>query len=138
MEVTTPTQTQTMTDAESNIDDESLNEYERKCELIRQRELTDEETERIANATGQKDSRDRYERKVVPVSIESDGTVDVGSVRRIAGNESVQWNDKVVGTFGAGGETEAEVRRAFNEAKARWINGIHYDEELAREFSNLE
>lgn len=113
-----------------------MNEYERKRELLRMHNLTREEAERIANATGQKDPRDRYESMKVPVSIE-DGEVDVGSIYRIAGNETIRWNDNVVGTFGAAGETPKEIKRAYKEAKARWIKGLHDDEQIAREFGDL-
>jgi len=123
-----------MSENEPNIDAE--NEYEYKRELLRRRELTDEEAERIADVTGQKDPRDRYEAKKVPVSIE-DGEVEIGSVYRVTGNETIQWNDEVVGTFGGGGTTPEEVRQAFRDSKARWIKGLHDDEQIAREFGDL-
>lgn len=124
-----------MSENESNIDAE--NEYEKKRELLRHRELTDEEVERIADVTSQKDPRDRYERKVVPVTIE-DGEVKIGDVVRIGGQENVRWKDKVIGTFGAGGTTPDEVRQAYRDAKARWIKGLYNDEQIAREFGDLE
>ena len=122
------------TESDDSIDYD--NEYERKRELLRQRELTDEEAERIADVTGQKDPRDRYESKKVPVSIK-DGEVEIGGVHRIAGNEHVRWSDNVVGTFGGGGTTPEEVRRAFREGKARMIKALHDDEAIAREFGDL-
>lgn len=124
-----------MSDNTHDID--ASNEYEHKRELIRRRNLSEAEAQRIAEVTGQKDPRDRYERMVVPVSVEDD-EVDIGSVRRIAGNESVRWKDKVVGTFGAAGETEEAVKQSFREAKARWIKGLHESEQIAREFGDLE
>lgn len=118
-------------------DIDAENEYELKRELLRRRNISKEEAQRIANVTGQKDPRDRYERKVVPVSIE-DGEVEIGSVHRVAGNENIRWKDEVVGTFGGGGETKEEVKRAFQDAKAQWIKGLHDEEAIAREFGDLE
>lgn len=112
------------------------NEYERKRALLRQRELTDAEAERIAEVTGQKDPGDLHERKVVPVSIKGD-EVKIGSVCRFAGNEHIRWNDDVVGTFGGGGTTPDEVRRAFRDGKTRMIEKLKRDEEIAREFGKV-
>ncbi len=123
-----------MSENEPNIDAE--NEYELKRELLRRRNISKEEAQRIANVTGKKDPRDRYERKMVPVIIE-DGEVKIGDVVRVAGNETPNWKDKVVGTFGGGGETKEEVKQAFQDAKARWIKGLHDDEQIAREFGDL-
>jgi hypothetical protein len=110
-----------MTDKEHQSE---IDELEEKIEALRSHTLSDKKAKELAQDIPQKDPGDFYERHIVPVSYERDGKIDVGGVTKLAGNETIRWNDNVFGTFGTGPDTVGEIRKSYHEAKARWINAL--------------
>lgn len=95
-----------------------MSEIETPVSRLKNRELTDSEVEKIANYS-KPSWAGFHARSVVPVVDEGD-EIRIGDPVTIEGNEHPNWSGDVLGTFGARGKSEAEVRRHFRMWVARF------------------
>lgn len=92
------------------------------AERVRRRSLTDEEVEQIANWTMPAWAQgDLHSRAVVLVK-DVDGCIEISGPHAIEGGHHPNWSTTVLFSFGGAPTTEEEVRRAYRDAKARYLN----------------
>lgn len=120
-----------MTDSEREDFEQTVEECEKKIELLRRHELDDETAEELSGAS-QKDPRDRHERVSATILVDTDEeTVRVGSIHRIAGNERVEWGDDVEVTFGVKSESAGRVQENYRHMKGESIAQLKKEKQRA-------